>query len=110
MKCRKCHAEIPDESNFCLVCGVKQKVTQNTKSRGNGTGSVYKRGRTWTAVRVLGYMTDENGKIHKTTRSKSGFKTKKEALEYLPFLRQKKACNSISFNRLFCAGRQFFQS
>ena len=86
MKCRKCHQEIPDKSIYCLSCGAKQNVSQNTKSRGNGTGSVFKRGKTWTAVRVLGYTTDKDGKLHKTTRSKGGFKTKKEALEYLPQL------------------------
>ena len=103
MRCRKCHAEIPDESNFCLVCGVKQKVTHNTKSRGIGTGSVYKRGRTWTAVRVLGYMTDENGKIHKPTRSKSGFKTKKEALEYLPQLTSKARKKMLNWAAMYDA-------
>lgn len=86
MKCRKCHQEIPDGSRFCLRCGAPQQVSQNTKSRGNGTGSVYKRGATWTAMRVLGYTTDEAGHLHKTTASKGGFRTKKEALEYLPKL------------------------
>ena len=86
MKCRKCHQEIPDGSRFCLRCGAPQQVSQNTKSRGNGTGSVYKRGATWTAVRVLRYTTDEAGHLHKTTASKGGFRTKKEALEYLPKL------------------------
>ena len=27
---------------------------------------------------------DENGKVHRKTRSKAGFKTKKEAIEYIP--------------------------
>ena len=93
MKCRKCRAEIPDGSRYCLRCGVPQQVNQATKSRGNGTGSVFKRGGTWTAVRVLGYTSEEvevdgqkRKKLHKTTRSKGGFRTKKEALEYLPQL------------------------
>lgn len=89
MRCRKCHEEIPDTSRFCLACGAKQNITQNTKGRGNGTGSVFRRGKTWTAVRVLGYTTeivDGKKKLHKTIRSKGGFKTKKEAIEYLPKL------------------------
>ena len=93
MKCRKCRAEIPDGSRYCLRCEVPQQVNQATKSRGNGTGSVFKRGGTWTAVRVLGYTSEEvevdgqkRKKLHKTTRSKGGFRTKKEALEYLPQL------------------------
>ena len=80
MKCRKCRAEIPDGSRYCLRCGVPQQVNQATKSRGNGTGSVFKRGGTWTAVRVLGYTSEEveidgqkRKKLHKTTRSKGGF-------------------------------------
>jgi len=93
MRCRKCRAEIPEESKFCLACGAKQTTAQNTKNRGNGYGSVFKRGRTWTAVRVLGYtseVVDGVKKTHKTTRSKGGFKTKKEALEYLPNLGNQK--------------------
>ena len=86
MKCRRCRGEIPDGSKFCMHCGALQSTTQNVKSRGNGQGSVYKRGRTWTAVRVFGYTVSDDGKLHKTTRSKSGFRTKKEALEYLPQL------------------------
>ena len=58
MKCRKCRAEIPDESKFCMSCGAQQDVRQNTKARGNGTGSVFKRGKTWTACRVIGYTTE----------------------------------------------------
>ena len=86
MKCRKCRVEIPEGSRYCMFCGAAQTVSHNTKQRGNGTGTVYKRGKTWTAFRVIGYTTTEDGKLHKTTRSKGGFRTKKEALEYLPKL------------------------
>ena len=86
MKCKKCRQDIPDGSALCLHCGAKQSGAQNPKGRGNGTGSVFRRGRTWTAVRVLGYTTDADGRLHKMTRSKGGFRTKKEALEYLPRL------------------------
>ena len=88
MKCRKCRAELAEGSKFCHICGAKQGVTQNTKSRGNGTGSVYKRSNgTWIAVRVIGtQIIDKEGNAHKKTVSKSGFKTKKEALAYLPKL------------------------
>ena len=70
MKCRKCRQEIPDGSKYCMFCGAPQDVSQNTKARGNGTGSVFRRGKTWTACRVMGYSTTEDGKLHKTTRSK----------------------------------------
>ena len=86
MKCRKCHAEIPDGSKFCLKCGVKQEIRQNTKNRGNGQGSVYQlSNKKWIAVKVVGYQR-EDGKLRKITRSKSGFRTKKDALDYLPKL------------------------
>ena len=44
MKCRKCRVEIPDDCKFCPQCGAKVTLSKHTKSRGNGTGSVYKRG------------------------------------------------------------------
>lgn len=84
MKCRKCRAELVDGAKFCHACGAKQNLTQNPKSRGNGTGSVYKLANgTWIAIRVIGYTTDMQNKQHKKTVSKSGFKTKKEAIAYL---------------------------
>lgn len=87
MKCRKCKQEIMDTSKFCAYCGTKQSIDRKTKSRGNGTGSVYRLPNgTWIAIRVLGYPVDESGKMHRETVSKSGFKTKKEAIMYLPSL------------------------
>lgn len=89
MKCRKCKADLPDGSKFCNMCGSRVTAsTHKPKARGNGTGSVYRRGNVWTAVIVVAYKIDDNGKIHRLTRSKSGFKTKKEALEYIPTLKQ----------------------
>lgn len=101
MKCRKCHQEIPDGSRFCMFCGVPQDVRQNTKARGNGTGSVFKRGKTWTACRVMGYATDKDGKLRKTTRSKGGFRTKKEALEYLPKLTTESGKKAMTWQKIY---------
>lgn len=87
MKCRKCRADIPDGSKFCSACGIRQDAHQNPKNRGNGQGSVYQLpNKKWIAIRTVGYETDENGHMKRLTRSKSGFRTKKEALEYLPQL------------------------
>lgn len=63
-----------------------EEKKQNKKSRGNGQGSVYKlpNGK-WRAAVVLGY--DGQKKICKT---KSGFRTKKEALAHLPILKETK--------------------
>lgn len=90
MKCRKCHEEIPDGAKFCQFCGAKQDAQRKPKQRGNGTGCVYKLPNgTWIAVRVLGYTVDESGVTHRETVSKSGFKTKKDAVMYIPNLNKK---------------------
>lgn len=111
MRCRKCHQEIPDNSRFCLVCGVRQDISKATKARGNGTGTVFRRGKTWTACRVIGYTTElldgddgtQRKKVHKTTRSKGGFKTKKEALEYLPKLTEESRKKSLTWQQIYDA-------
>lgn len=82
--CRKCSGEIPDGSAFCNHCGAKQGEPKKggVKRRGNGQGSAYKRGRTWTLVVTVGRT--EYGTYKRLY--KGGFKTKREALEYAPFL------------------------
>ena len=87
MKCRKCRALIPENGKFCPACGARQDVAQNPKSRGNGQGSVYQlANKRWIAVKTIGYEPDSSGKMRRITRSKSGFRTKREALEYLPLI------------------------
>lgn len=88
MYCRKCKAEIPDASLFCNVCGAKQIApSRGTRHRrSNGEGTVYKRGNYWQAEVVIGITAD--GK--RDRRYKYGFRTKKEALEYIPTLRSEK--------------------
>lgn len=85
MICRKCALEIPDCSVFCNHCGIKQETKANggPKKRGNGQGTVYKRGKTWQIELTLGK--DASGA--RIRKFKGGFKTKKEALEYIPTLR-----------------------
>ena len=103
--CRKCRVQIPDGAKFCPACGAKQDLQRRPKSRGNGTGSVYKLpNETWIAVKVLRREIDEHGKSHRITVSKSGFRTKKEALLYLPNLNQqtkREKQQSITFKQLF---------
>lgn len=104
-KCRKCRAELPAGAKFCPACGAKQDTTRKPKSRGNGTGSVYKLPNgTWIAVKVLGRKIDEQGKSHRITVSKSGFKTKKEAILYLPNLNQQSKAEkqrNVTFKELY---------
>lgn len=103
--CRKCHASLPTDAKFCPACGAKQNTQRRPKTRGNGTGSVYKLPNgSWIAVKVLGWIFDENGKKHRDTISKSGFKTKKEALAYLPYLTKeskREKQKTITFKELF---------
>lgn len=89
--CIKCGTELPDRAQFCHMCGKKQAATEKKRAstcRPNGTGSVYKRGKTWMCSVVLGYIILDNGKRKAVRPTKGGFKTKKEAMEYLPILRQ----------------------
>ena len=88
MICRKCKAELPDGSKFCNMCGCRvASAGRKLKSRGNGTGSVYRRGNKWMCAIITGYTMGADNKLHKRTKTKGGFKTKTEALEYLPKLR-----------------------
>ena len=90
MKCPKCGAALTDGSLFCNLCG--KKLTTSPKRRAsrampNGAGSVYRRGKTWECAVTIGYVVDDNGKCRAVRPTKGGFRTKKEAMEYLPTLR-----------------------
>ena len=76
MKCRKCKAELTAEARFCHLCGAKQDVTKKPKTRGNGTGSVFKLPNgTWIAIRTVGWSLDEAGeKVKELTTEKHRIK------------------------------------
>lgn len=59
------------------------------KTRPNGSGTAYKRGRTWTARVVVGWKTAEDGHAVPIYRSKGGFPTKRAALEHCVALKDK---------------------
>lgn len=86
--CIKCKRELPEGAAYCPACGKKQQPTaRKAKSRGNGQGSVYQLpNKTWVAVQTIGYELGEDGKAKRRSRVKKGFKTKKEALNFLPQL------------------------
>ena len=91
MLCPKCKADNPNAAIFCNQCGKKIVTAQKnrrTKSRGNGTGTAFKRGSTWTAQVVYDRVVVADDKpLKKLTRSKGGFKTRDEALRYCPILK-----------------------
>lgn len=88
MACIKCgRTDIPEGALFCPWCGKKQTVTEaKNRQRGNGEGSVHRYRGGWRAQITVGYKVI-NGRSQAIRRSKAGFKTKKEAVEYLPQLR-----------------------
>lgn len=99
--CIKCAAELPENAVFCPYCGKKQLEQPRPRvRRGNGTGSVYKRGRGWEAAVVLAYKLVD-GKAVPVRVTKAGFKTKKEAIDYLPTLRQERPRKTPSLNELW---------
>ena len=52
------------------------------RTRPNGAGTAYKRGRTWTACITIGWKTTSTGRAQAVRRTKGGFSTKREALAY----------------------------
>ena len=84
--CRKCGAELLPESRFCHLCGAPQERIQAKNKRGNGQGSVYRRGDSWVAVVTLGYIREGTARPKRITRSKT-FAKKSDAIAALPTLK-----------------------
>lgn len=66
------------------------ETKRKPKTRGNGQGTAYKRGRTWEAQVVVGWKKskkDPTGPLVPEKRRKGGFASKKEAIQYLEKLR-----------------------
>lgn len=80
MICRYCHKTAPD-GLYCVFCGKRQDVPRQAHKRGNGQGTAYKRGKTWTGQRPGYTFTDDSG-LHRVRPRKGGFTTKREALEW----------------------------
>lgn len=66
-------------------------MSKYKRQRGNGTGTAYKRGKTWTARIVVAWeaAVSKSGKEYNKPiyQTKGGFKTKTQALEFIPTLR-----------------------
>ena len=95
MKCPKCNNPLEADWVVCPWCRksiVRKKSTQ-TRSHGNGIGTAYRRGDTWTSKVIVDWklVKDDDGNVIKklpVSRTKGGFKTKAKALAYCEYLKQ----------------------
>ena len=111
LQCRKCGREIPEDAVYCPYCRVRQDASaRRAKSRGNGTGTIYKlpNGKYKVEV-VLGYYMD-NGKKKKRRRTKV-YEKKKDALADIPTLKnaqeQKKSPTLYDLYELYTRTKKF---
>lgn len=87
--CPKCEKELPEGSVACNWCGASLAVrSRKKKMRGNGQGSVYRPSgsKTYAAAKTLGFETLPDGRKKQIFAVKRGFRTAKEAADYLPLL------------------------
>ena len=82
MTCKKCSRPIEVDWVACPYCGAVLKKKKPAQKRGNNQGSVYKRGKTFTAMITLDTY-KKDGKICQKRASKGGFATRTEALAYI---------------------------
>ena len=88
MICEKCDKKAPPGASYCPYCGKPlSNIPLKKPQRMHGTGSVFKRGRTWRIRLIVGWKVGPNGEARPISKVKSGFKTKVEAEQYLAVLR-----------------------
>lgn len=81
--CKRCGSELPENANYCPGCGRVLNPTKAPKKRGNGQGTVFKlENGNYMAQVTLGYYTDDDGKRHRRTRSRT-YEKKKDAVAAL---------------------------
>lgn len=100
MLCRKCQKESPDGATFCAWCGTSQHPIKAKRSRPNGTGCAYKRGKTWEARITVGWKLADGKKVQ-VVKTKGGFATKREALEYCVSLKSEKKLDRATFEQVY---------
>lgn len=84
MNCKRCHKDMQLDAPFCPWCGAKQEASKGRKTRGNGQGSVFKTGSSWTAQITIGWrVSSKTGKPYSIKRKSCGHKTKAAAIAAL---------------------------
>lgn len=98
MNCEKCKRSFQDDAIFCPYCGKKQvnlPGSDRKRTRSNGTGTAFKRGKTWTARVTIGWEFRDGRKIQKY-RTQGGFRTKTEAENYCFALKTEKNAPKVT--------------
>ena len=86
--CKKCTKPIEDGWVACPYCGkaLVEKPRQRRR-RANGDGTIFLRGKTYSVRITIGWKQTANG-YTPIFAEKGGFKTQREAKEYIPTLRE----------------------
>lgn len=101
MICSKCNKESPPESLFCPFCGISLSPKEHkAKHRGNGTGTVFKRGSKYVAQVTIGYEKGADGIKRWKTRSKT-FDKRKDAIAALTKLTMEPVRNIPTLRKLY---------
>lgn len=115
--CRKCGKPLDEEWFGCPWCLTPIAVKpRKVKTRGNGQGTAYQRGRTWTAKIVVRYdhvkQDDGTEKLVPVTKTKGGFKSKTDALRYCEEMRKNpnKVESNETFAQVYERWRSFYES
>ena len=103
MTCRKCSRDLPSDAVYCCYCGVKQVLAKKRASkRANGTGSVRKRGKTWTAIGPAKTVF-RNGEFVTVRPTQGGFATRTEAMLAAPTVgvKVKEKTAKLTFSQVY---------
>ena len=86
--CKKCGKPIEPDWIACPFCGkALVEKTRPRRRRANGEGTVFLRGKTYSVRITIGWKPTATG-FRPIFAEKGGFKTQREAKEYIPALRQ----------------------